>query len=250
MGHILVETEDGCRRLRLANGETNLLTIDVVRELSEALRSAERDAGAVMLCGGNRFFSNGLDLVWALSRGPDGMREMFLSLGGLVLQMLETAVPTVGAIKGHAVGAGKTLFVACDRRHAAAGRVLIGMPEIRLGVPNPYFADRLARHIAGDAAASDLVQTGRLAAAETLVACGLVNQISDKEAVEREAWTAARELAALPRPAFAECKSMRTAALCADIRANLAQRTDRLLAIWSEPATQARLRAAAERLSK
>jgi len=92
-----------------------------------------------------------------LTRNADEMRAMFLSLGELVLQMLSTPVPVVGAMKGHAIGAAKTLFSACDVRYAASGRVLIGVPEILLGVPNPYFADQLLRHIAGDAAASELI---------------------------------------------------------------------------------------------
>lgn len=250
MGNVVTEVVTGCIGLRLLNTDANLLTIDVIRELSQSLRDAKGTPGAIMICGGERFFSNGLDLTWALSRTADDLRQMFLSLGELVLQMLECPVPLVGAIKGHAIGAGKTLFAACDYRYAAKGRVLIGMPEILLGVPNPYFADQLTRHIVGDAVASDFIYRGKLVAAETCVANGLVSQVFDKADVEGEAWKKALELAALPRAAFAECKSMRTARLCADIRANTAERIDRLIDIWARPETQARLKAAAQRLSK
>lgn len=67
------------------------------------------------------------------------MRQMFLTLGDLILQILETPIPVVGVIKGHAIGVAKTLFCACDYRYAANGRVLIGVPEILLGVPEPLF---------------------------------------------------------------------------------------------------------------
>lgn len=250
MSFVAIETIDGCSRLRLSNTVANVLTIDVVRELSDAVRAAVGSARGVLLCGGDKFFSNGLDLIWALSRSPDQMREMFLTLGDLVLQILECPVPIVGAMRGHAIGAGKTLFAACDVRCAATGRVLIGMPEILLGLPNPYFSDQLIRHIVGDSMASDLIYTGRLVSAESCVSSGLVSQAIDKAAVESEAWKMMLGLAALPNAAFAESKSMRTARLCADIRANVAKRTDRIVEIWSSPDTQARLKGAAERLSK
>jgi len=250
MSCVFVENEDSCVRLRLRNTDANLLTIDVVRELAGTLSDAARAGRAVLLCGEDKFFCNGLDLAWALAQPPDDMRAMFLALGDLVLGMLAASVPIVGAIRGHAIGAGKTLFSACDVRYAAAGRVLVGVPEIRLGVPNPFFADQLLRFTAGDAAASDLIFTGRLIPAEEAVACGLVHRIADKALVEEEAWARTLELAALPRVAFTENKSMRTARLCATIRAELPARIDRLIEIWSQPGTQEILRATAARLSR
>lgn len=204
----------------------------------------------MLLCGGEKFFCNGLDLAWALAQPPEGMRAMFLALGDLVLGMLAAPVPIVGAMRGHAIGAGKTLFAACDIRFAATGRALIGVPEIRLGVPNPFFADRLLRFIAGDAVASELIYSGRLIPVEEALACGLVHRLADKALVEEEAWARTRELAALPRAAFVESKSMRTARLCAEVRAELPARTDRLIEIWGQPGTQDILRATAARLSR
>lgn len=250
MASVLIETADDCTRLRLSNTDANLLTVDVVRELAVAMRAASGSSRAILLCGGDKFFSNGLDLAWALNRTADEMRAMFRSLGELVLQMLATPVPIVGVIKGHAIGAAKTLYCACDVRFAATGRVLIGVPEILLGVPNPYFADQLLRHIAGDAAASELIYTGRLIASDEAQRYGIVNHLAEKDVVEDEAWKRARAMAALPQAAFAESKSMRVEALSETIRRNLGARTDRLIAIWNEPDTQQRLRAAAQRLAK
>lgn len=250
MPYLVVETLEGCGKIRLANTDANLLTIDVVQELAGALHALSQSTSAIMLCGGDRFFSNGLDLNWALAQSPQQMREMFLALGGLVVQMLETPVPIVGVIKGHAIGAGKTLLCACDYRYAAGGRVLIGVPEILLGVPNPYFADQLLRFIAGDRLASDLIYTGRLVTAEEASQTGLIHHIADKATIEEEAWKRTVSLAALPQAAFAENKSMRVAELCASIRQNLPARTDRLIEIWSSPQVQSLLKAAALRLAK
>ena len=250
MPYVVVDSAEGCGKVRLANTEANLLTIDVVRELAGTLRTLSESTRAIMLCGGDRFFCNGLDVNWALSQSPDQMREMFLTLGALVVQMLETPVPIVGVIKGHAIGAGKTLFSACDYRYAASGRVLIGVPEILLGVPNPFFADQLLRFVAGDKLASDLIYTGRLFPAEEASQSGLIHHIADKATVEDEAWKRTVSLAALPRAAFAESKSMRCSELCASIRRNLPARTDRLIEIWSGANARTLLEAAARRLAK
>jgi enoyl-CoA hydratase/carnithine racemase len=250
MPYVVTQLLDGCSNIRISNTDANLLTIDVIRELAEAIHVSSQSTKGIMLCGGDRFFSNGLDVNWALTRSPDQMRAMFLTLGDLILQMLETPVPIVGVIKGHAIGAAKTLFCACDYRYAASGRVLIGVPEILLGVPNPFFADQLLRFIAGDKLASDLIYTGRLITAEDGVPTGLVHHTAGKDVVEEEAWNRTVSLAALPEKAFAECKSMRVAELCTSIRRNLSARTDKLIEIWSSAETQGRLKAAAERLAK
>ena len=175
---------------------------------------------------------------------------MFLALGDLVLGMLAASVPIVGAIRGHAIGAGKTLFSACDYRYASAGRVLVGVPEILLGVPNPFFADQLLRFVTSDAFASDVIYSGRLVAAEACVGAGLVHHVADKATVEDEAWRKALDLAALPRAAFAASKSMRTEALCARIEHDLARWIEVLLDAWTGPDARDRLHAAAARLRK
>ena len=250
MPYVTGDVNDGCTRLRLTNTDTNILTIDAVRELNAALTEAEASTNGIMLCGGDKFFCNGPDLVWALSQSPKQMRDMFQALGDLVLRMLEAPLPIVGVIKGHAIGAGKTLIIACDYRYSATGRVLVGVPEILLGVPNPYFADQLLRFVSDDKAASDLIYTGRLISAEDSVAIGLTHQVGAKSQIETLAWDQVRDLAEIPRAAFAECKTLRTERLCARIREQMPHRISRLVEIWRSPEAQGRLRAAAERLAK
>ena len=150
MANIVSENEDDCLRIRLACSTTNALTTAVIQDLAHALAEANRDARGAMLCGGEKFFSNGLDLEWALAQSRAEIKEMFHALAGLILGMLESPVPIVGAIKGHAIGGGMAIYLACDYRYAATGHVLIGKPEVLLGVPNPYYGDQLLRFVAGD----------------------------------------------------------------------------------------------------
>ena len=250
MSGISCKRRDGCVLVRLTAGDANTLTTPVIRELANAVEEAGRTARGTMLCGGDRFFSNGFDLDWGLGQPRDAMREMFLELGRLILALLESPAPVVGAIKGHAIGAGLALLLACDYRYAAAGRVLIGKPEILLGVPNPYFGDQLLRFVAGDFAASDLIYTGKLIHAEEGRALGLVHETGPKEEIENLAWEKLLSLCRLAPAAFAESKRMRLGRFCADLRDQMSARVARQVEIWHGDDAQRRLRAAAERLRR
>ena len=250
MANISLEHEDGCVRIRLAHGAANTLTTGVMHDLATAVEEAGRSTRGAMLSGGDKFFSNGVDLDWALGESRAGIRELFLELGRLILALLESPVPIVGVIRGHATGAGMALFLACDYRYAAAGRVLIGKPEILLGVPNPYYGDQLLRFVAGDFVASDLVYTGKLIPAEDGSALGLVHETGPKAEIERMAWKRLLTLRDLAPAAFAESKRMRLGRFCADLREQMSSRVARQVEIWHGEDAQARLRAAAERLRR
>ena len=250
MASILTEREDDCLRIRLSNGSANALTTDVIQDLANAVQEANRDTRGAMLCGGQKFFCNGLDLDWALACSRAEIKEMFETLADLILAMLESPLPIVGAMKGHAIGGGMALYLACDYRYAAAGHVLIGKPEILLGVPNPYYGDRLLRFVAGDFVASDMIYTGKLVRAEEGRALNLVHETGPKAEIEGKAWERLLFLRDLAPEAFAESKRMRLGKFCADLREQMPTRIARQVEIWSGDEAQARLRAGAEQLRR
>jgi enoyl-CoA hydratase/carnithine racemase len=239
-----------CMEIRLASGVTNALTTDMLQALALALADAERETRGVLLCGGEKFFSNGADLEWALAQSSAGMREMFLAIGACVLYMLESRVPVVGVIKGHAIGAGLALLTACDYRYGARGRVLLGKPETLMGVPNPHFADQLLRFIAGDYFASDLIYSGRLITAEEAHTMHILHGVADKDEVEALAWQQLITLRDVPVAAFAESKHLRSGRLCAELREQMSARVARQVEIWNSDQAQTRLREAAKRLAR
>ena len=233
MANILCEHADDCLRIRLSSGTANALTTAVIRDLAHAVEDANREARGALLCGGEKFFCNGLDLDWALACSRAEITEMFHALAGLILAMLESPFPIVGAIRGHAIGGGMAIYLACDYRYAATGRVLIGKPEILLGVPNPYYGDQLLRFVAGDFAASDLIYTGKLVRAEEGRALGLVHETGTKEDIEGMAWQRLLFLRDLAPEAFVESKRMRLGKFCADLREQMPARIARQVEIWA-----------------
>ena len=250
MSDIVCEREDDCLRIRLSSGTANALTTAVIQDLARAIADANRDARGAMLCGGDKFFCNGLDLDWALACSRAEIKAMFHALADLILAMLESPLPIVGAIRGHAIGGGMALYLACDYRYAATGHVLIGKPEILLGVPNPYYGDQLLRFVAGDFVASDMIYTGKLVPAEEGRALGLVHETGPKAEVEAMAWRRLLFLRDLAPEAFQESKRMRLGKFCADLREQMPTRIARQVEIWSSDEAQARLRAGAERLKR
>ena len=250
MSNIVSEHADDCLRIRLRRGTANALTTAVIQDLAQAIADANRGARGAILCGGDKFFCNGLDLDWALACSRAEIKEMFHELAGLILAMLESPRPIVGAIKGHAIGGGTAIYLACDYRYAATGRVLIGKPEILLGMPNPYYGDQLLRFVAGDFVASDMIYTGKLVPAEEGRALGLVHETGPKAEIEAKAWQRLLFLRDLAPEAFRESKRMRLGMFCADLRVQMPARISRLVEIWSGDEAQARLRAGAERLKR
>jgi enoyl-CoA hydratase/carnithine racemase len=247
---VISELADGCALIRLSCGDANALTTDVLRSVSKAIDDAEKTARGIMLCGGDKFFSNGVDLEWALSQSRAEIRMMFLELGAGILKLLESPLPIVGVAKGHAIGGALAMLLACDYRYAALGRVLLGKPEILLGVPNPYYGDQLLRFVAGDYIASDLIYTGKLVTAEDARALNLVHEVGEKSDIEIAATRRLHDLIDLVPEAFSESKRMRVGKLCADIRDQMSARVARQVETWSSDDAQARLRAAAERLAR
>lgn len=239
-----------CVCIRLARDHANTLTTEVLLAMLAAIDEARRDARGILLCGGDRFFSNGVDLEWALARNRAEIRDMFLALGECVVRLLETPVPVVGVIKGHAVGGGMAMFMACDYRYAAKGRVLMGKSEVLLGVPNPYYGDQLLRFVAGDFIASDLIYSGRLVTAEEGVTLNLVHVVGEKSEVEGMAWERLRSLSELAPEAFAESKFMRLGSFTADLREQMSSRVARQTELWFGEDAQNRLRTAAQRLAR
>ena len=245
------ELQDGVRRLRLRSEGPNTLDAAVVATLRSQLHRAAQAGEPVLLGSANRFVCNGLDLAWALSSSRAELRAFFLAMGNLVLELLELPVPVACAMTGHAVGAGKSLVLACDVRVGSTAKCLLGAPEVKLGVPNPAFADRLLRAVASDRVANDLLYSGRLVTAEEAVSLGLLDGAVAPEAVEPQAVERLLALAAQPRHAWAATKRQRSLDLCAAIRGQLESHIDGVvLEHWFGDEAQHLLHAAAAALAR
>lgn len=164
----------------------NALDRELLRRLAEAVAAARVDeaVGCLIVTGaGDRAFSAGADIT-AFADLTALEAEELMRYGQEVFAQLEACPkPVIAAVNGYALGGGLELALACDFRIARAGARL-GQPEITLAnLPGWGATQRLPR-IVGEAAAKDLIFTGRLVDAAEALALRLVNRVAAGSALE------------------------------------------------------------------
>jgi enoyl-CoA hydratase/carnithine racemase len=180
MSMIAVDYQDTVAIVRLSRGATNVLDLELVNELGELLERIEHDASAsalVLGSGNEKFFSIGFDIpnLFGLSRRD--FETFFAEFNRVCLKLYTLPKPTAAAITGHAVAGGCILALCCDYRLIAEGKKLMGLNEIKLGVPVPYLADCVLQSIVGTRYARDMMDTGEFYAPADALRMGLVDAV-------------------------------------------------------------------------
>jgi enoyl-CoA hydratase/carnithine racemase len=198
---ILVERSGYVATLLLNDPPHNPIGQAQVVRLTELSGELARDPSvrAVVLKGaGTRSFSVGANLKELSS--AQGMREVFQERVDAFTAFERLGKPVVAAIRGHCLGGGLELSMACHFRIASAD-ARIGLPEIKLGIgPAWGGCQRLARMV-GRSRALELMIRGRHIDAREAYEIGLVNEICDPEALDERAECFASELAEQSPPA-------------------------------------------------
>jgi enoyl-CoA hydratase len=186
-----------------ANSVNRELLAAVGKAVADAVGDA--DAHVIVITGGDKVFSEGLDLDSFLALDEDGKRGL-IRLGRDVLRSLEQAPkPTIAAMAGEVLGAGLEIAVACDMRLASED-ALLGHPEVSQGL-TPLFggANRLER-LVGMSRSRSLIFTGEPIPAWEALEIGLVGKVVPREALLEEARIAAARIASQPKGAVQAAK--------------------------------------------
>lgn len=196
---------DGVATLTLQHGKVNALSVEVLGELAaHAATLAASEARAVVITGGPKLFAAGADITqFAADTTPEGfavagserVREIGAAFLGALNAIAALPQPTIASISGFALGGGCELALACDFRIAST-KARFGQPEILLGIiPGGGGTQRLAR-LVGPSVAKDLIFTGRQVGAEEALRVGLVNEVTEPDALEERTAEFAAALAA------------------------------------------------------
>ncbi|MHA1449461.1 MAG: enoyl-CoA hydratase/isomerase family protein [Candidatus Hodarchaeales archaeon] len=205
MAYIKTEIKKYIAIIKLNRGVTNAINLDLVNQMIEKLNAIrnDKDIRSVVLTGSNnKFFAIGFDIPELIKLSEKDFREFFVSFNQLSLDIFSFPKPIIAAITGHAVAGGCILALCCDYRFIAAGHKLMGLNEVKLGVPLPYPVSFILQDLAGTRYSRDIAYTGEYYGPEDLFKMGLVDGIFPLEQVMEKAIEKAALLGSMPGDAF------------------------------------------------
>ena len=242
MDVVTLEMHDSVAAVRLQRGVSNAINLALVSELSSLLSEAARDRqvhGLVLTSSNSKFFSIGFDLPELYDLSPQDFKVFYQAFNRLCLELYSWPKPTLAALPGHAIAGGCILAMCCDGRIIAPGRKLMGLNEIKLGVPVPYPADRILQEIVGGRNASTIMEGGEFYPPDEALALGLVDQILPAEELETAAMEKVRGIGALSPQAFALIKRNRVEPVTDRITQVLDEKEKNFMESWFSPEARA-----------
>jgi len=239
------------RELKLARPPANALSPDLLEELSSHIEAAPVDgAQALVLSGSEGLFTAGLDVPLLLTLDRDAMVRTLELFFGAMAALAGSELPVAAAVTGHSPAGGAVLALFCDWRVMADGPYLIGLNEVRVGIPMPVLvADALTR-VVGRRRAEDLCQTGRLLEPGKALEVGLVDEVVPVGQVVPTAVEWCRRLTELPAHALRVTRRTVRRDLIEIVDRSRSLDVDELTREWFRPEVQSELRKLAAQLGK
>jgi len=113
----------------------NRRSLDRIGEVLDQIANTS-GAAALVTTGVDKFYSNGLDLEWAMSGEADmSFAELAMATQRLLARTLTFPRPTVAAINGHCFAAGAMWSLAHDFRVMRVDKGFWSMPEVDIRIP-------------------------------------------------------------------------------------------------------------------
>jgi cyclohexa-1,5-dienecarbonyl-CoA hydratase len=160
-------------RIGLTHPPLNVIDIAMMDELTQALTDFESqpEISAILIIGNGRAFSAGVDVA---AHTPRRIEEMLHKFHSVIRALIATKKVTIAAVRGHCLGGGAELAMACDMVYTSESSQW-GFPEIRLGCYPPVACTVLAA-LVGQKRAAELILTGRTISGTEAAAIGLATR--------------------------------------------------------------------------
>jgi enoyl-CoA hydratase/carnithine racemase len=237
--------------IRLNRPPVNALDPGLLGALVAALEAAPRNgARGIVLSGGQKVFSGGLDVPYLMRQDRDGLRECWTLFFEAARALARSPVPVAAAIAGHNPAGGCVLSLCCDYRVMARGPFRIGLNETQVGLIVPDAIQYLLRRVVGTHRAERLVVAGAMVESEQALAYGMVDELADAGEVVVRAARWLEDLLALPNGPMLATRRMARADVAAALDGFQQAELDGFLAGWYSDDTQRALRELMARLGK
>ena len=244
-----IEYQDTVAVVKLKRGVTNAINLHLVNHLSTSLLRVKDDStvrGVVLGSANEKFFSIGFDIPELLELSRSDFKNFYKAFNQLCIDLFTHPKPTIAAITGHAIAGGCILTLCCDYRFIAEGRKLMGLNEIKLGLPVPYPGDCILRDLVGTRTAREIIGIGEFYQPYDLLHLGMVDQVLPLKQVLPKSIEKAKMLGALPYQASAKIKQNRVEMIEARIRAQLVEKEHFFIECWYSDRARERLKEAAK----
>ena len=148
----------------------------------------------MVITGEGKAFVAGADIAEMVDKNqPQGSE--FSRLGQNTFRSLEQMeIPVIAAINGFALGGGLELAMGCDFR-IASNKAKFGQPEVNLGLIPGYAGTQRLPRLVGMADALYLLMTADLIGAHDALRIGLVQKVTEPEALMEETMKIAKNIA-------------------------------------------------------
>ena len=196
---VVYDVEDRIARIQINRPKAmNAIHPDLMAELSEVLREADRDddrVSVVVLSGAGPHFGAGYDLKfpWAehYGRGVLDQRNMLLDCVNFEYGPWDCTKPVIAMVRGYCLAGSCELAMMCCVTFASE-TAKFGEPEIRFSSSPPAI---VMPWIVGLKKARELLYTGDTIGAEEALRIGMVNHVVPDDRLEEETFRYARRAA-------------------------------------------------------
>jgi methylglutaconyl-CoA hydratase len=183
-----VQRDDGIRTVTLDSpANRNALSARLLEELERALRDAtsDGDVRVIVLTGSGSVFCSGADLSERSAAAPNRMPA-------ILTHLVESPVPVIARVNGHARAGGLGLIAAADMAVAAEGSTF-AFTEVKVGVA-PAMILVPALRVVDRRFLTRATLTGERFSASEAVTAGLLTAVTTDE-VALDDWVATQTLA-------------------------------------------------------
>lgn len=207
---VLSEKHDSIKKIVINREERrNALDPETCQLLTEEFKRTkeEKDVRVLIVTGAGSSFCAGADLKWT----PDGENPLdnpekrVWNFQNMIKELFYLPIPTIAGIRGHAVGFGCSLALACDIRIAAEDAKM-GVLFSKIGLMPDGGASYFMPRLVGLGKTFELFYTADIIDAQECFRLGLVNKVVKINELEKEIENLARKISKGPPIAYRNLK--------------------------------------------